>query len=120
MRAGKGRNAVRWVMPQIVEISLRLPSLRWRVTESSEETLVDNKDVRFTKRVELPAIPKPGDMVAMTAGDGKPFPCEVTQANWHDDKNMFVVACRYGKRSVSPDDYRIIANSPDWVAKPLL
>ena len=108
------------VMPQLVEISLRLPSLRMRPNEFAEMTMVDNKDVRFTKRVELASIPKPGDTLAMSAGDGEPFPCEVTQANWHHDKNIFVVACRYGKRSVSPEAYRAIANSPDWTSKPLL
>ena len=107
-------------MSQVVEISLRLPSLRMKPNEFAEMTMVDNKDVRFTKRVELPSIPKPGDTLAMSVGDGEPFPCEVTQANWHHDKNIFVVACRYGKRSVSPEAYRAIANAPDWTAKPLL
>jgi hypothetical protein len=56
----------------------------------------------------------------MSAGDGEPFACEVVQANWHNDKNMFVVACRYAKRSVTPETYRAIANSPDWTARTLL
>ena len=51
-------------MPQVVEISLRLPSLRIRPNEFAEMTMVDNKDVRFTKRVELPSIPKPGDTLS--------------------------------------------------------
>ena len=107
-------------MSQLVEISLRLPSLRMRLSEDAEITTVDNKDVRFTKRVELPAIPKPGETLALSAGEGEPFPCEVVQANWHHDMNIFVVACRYAKRSVSPEAYRAIANASDWTAKPLL
>jgi len=107
-------------MSQVVEISLRLPSLRMRLTEAAELTPVDNKDIRFTKRIELASIPKPGETLTMSAGEGEPFPCEVVQANWHHEKNIFVVACRYGRRSVSPGDYRAIANAADWSSRPLL
>ena len=107
-------------MPQVVEISLRLPSLRLPGGEQAEMTMVDNKDVRFTKQIEVASIPKPGETLSMSSGDGEPFACEVVQANWHNDKNMFVVACRYAKRSVTPETYRAIANSPDWTARTLL
>ena len=46
-------------MPQVVEISLRLPSLRLPGGEQAEMTMVDNKDVRFTKQIEVASIPKP-------------------------------------------------------------
>ena len=91
-----------------------------RLTETAELTPVDNKDIRFTKRIELASIPKPGETLTMCAGEGEPFPCEVVQANWHHEKNIFVVACRYGRRSVSPGDYRAIANAADWSSRPLL
>ena len=107
-------------MPQIVEISLRLPSLRMRVTEGAEPTTVDNSDVRLTKQIEEQSIPKPGETLSLSIDNGETFPCEVVQANWRDDKNMFVVACRYSKRSVSPDTYRAISNSADWETTSLL
>lgn len=107
-------------MPQIVEISLRLPSLRMRASEGAEPTTVDNSDVRFTKQIEVQSIPKPGETLSMSIDNGETFPCEVVQANWRDDKNMFVVACRYSKRSVSPDTYRAITNSADWETTSLL
>jgi hypothetical protein len=107
-------------MPQVVEISLRVPSLRMRANEQAEVSLVDNTDVRFTKHVELPSIPKTGDTLTMVVGDGEPFQIEVVQSDWHDDKNMFVVACRYGRRSLTPEAYRAIANASDWTAKTLL
>ena len=107
-------------MPQIVQISLRLPSLRLRVSEGAEPTTVDNSDVRCTKQIEVQSIPKPGETLSMSIDNGETFPCEVVQANWRDDKNMFVVACRYSKRSVSPDTYRAISNSADRQTTSLL
>ena len=107
-------------MPQIVQISLRLPSLRIRVSEGAEPTTVDNSDVRFTKQIEVQSIPKPGETLSMSIDNGETFPCEVVQANWRDDKNMFVVACRYSKRSISPADYEALMASSDWQMKALL
>jgi hypothetical protein len=107
-------------MPQVVEINLRLPSLRMKATGDAEARTVVNSEVRFTKEVELNTIPKPGDILTMSAAGGQAFPCEVVQANWHDEKNRFVIACRYGKRTVTADDYLSIANAPDWTSRPLL
>ena len=106
-------------MPQIVEISLRLPSLRMRASEGAEPTTVDNSDVRFTKQIEVQSIPKPGETLSMSIDNGETFPCEVVQANWRDDKNMFVIACRYSNRSITPADYQAFLDSPDWQARPL-
>jgi hypothetical protein len=107
------------LMAQVVEINLRLPNLRMKTPGADDRTIV-NADVRFTKEVELQAIPKPGEVLTMSAIGGGEFPCEVVQANWHHEKNLFVVACRYGKRSVSPEDYLAISNAPDWATKALL
>jgi hypothetical protein len=105
-------------MPQIVEINLRLPSLRIK-EDGGEPRIINNGDVRFTKNVELQSIPKPGDRLTLSA-DELTFPCEVIQANWHESKNIFVVACKFDRRSISPDEYRAISNSPEWLTKPLL
>ena len=105
-------------MPQIVEINLRLPSLRIK-EDGGEPRVINNGDVRFTKNVELPSIPKPGDLLTLSADD-LTFPCEVIQANWHESKNIFVVACKFERRSISPDEYRAISNSAEWLTKPLL
>ena len=107
-------------MSQVVEINLRLPSLRIKGQAGEEARTVVNSDVRFTKDVELQTIPKPGDILTMSADAAMEFPCEVVQANWDDGKNRFVVACRYARRSVSAEDYHIIANARDWATKPLL
>jgi hypothetical protein len=81
---------------------------------------VSNSDVRFTKHVELEVIPKPGDVLTMAVNPGGPFECEVVRSDWHHHKNMFVIACRYSKRSISPAEYQALMDSSDWQMKALL
>ena len=56
----------------------------------------------------------------MAISSGETFDCDVIQSNWHDDKNLFVIACRYSKRSVSAAEYQALMNSSDWHVRPLL
>ena len=107
-------------MGQTVEISLRIPSLRVKNEGTGVAETITNSDVRFSTQMDLPSVPKPGAILEMTAGSAAPFECEVVRSDWRDDKNMFVVAVRYGKRSVSPDTYRAISNSADWSTTSLL
>ncbi len=106
-------------MAQTVEINLRIPSLRVRREGKEAMETIANSDVRFSKRIELESIPKAGEILTMTAGGG-PVECEVVRSEWHDEKNMFVIACRYSKRSITPADYQALLDSPDWQVKPLL
>jgi hypothetical protein len=108
-------------MSQIVEINLRLPTLRIKGENGAKPTTIVNSDVRFTKDVELEKIPKPGEVLTMTAmSSGFEFNCQVIQSHWHHEKNAFVVACRLAKRSISPSEYYAITESPDWRTQPLL
>jgi hypothetical protein len=107
-------------MAQTVEISLRIPSLRIRREGKDSPETIANSDVRFSKRLELDAIPKPGEVLKMAVSSGATFECDVVRSEWHHEKNMFVVACRYSKRSISPDDYQALIDSTDWQAKALL
>lgn len=107
-------------MAQTVEISLRIPSLRVRREGAEAPETIANSDVRFSKHVELEAIPKPGDVLTMTVGSGGTFECDVVRSDWHEDKNMFVVACRYSKRSISPAEYQAFMDSSDWQMRALL
>jgi len=61
---------------QTVEISLRIPSLRVKREGADPETIA-NSDVRFSKLVEVAAVPKPGEMLAMAVSSGETFDCEV-------------------------------------------
>lgn len=107
-------------MPQTVEISLRIPSLRVRREGKEDPETIANNDVRFSKQVVLDTIPKPGAIINMELSSGTKFDCEVVRSDWHDDKNMFVIACRYAKRSISPTEYQDLMDSSDWLMKPLL
>src|SRR4029078_12248173 len=102
------------------EISLRIHSLRVsREGKDSPET-ISNGDVRFVKHVELERVPKAGDVLTMTIGSEVSFQCEVVRSDWQDDKNMFVTACRYSKRSISEAQYQALMDASDWQVKTLL
>jgi hypothetical protein len=107
-------------MAQIVEISLRIPSLRVRREGKDAPETIANSDVRFTKQIEVEAIPPPGHVLTMTVSSGGTFECEVVRSDWHDQKNMFVVACRYSKRSIAPAEYQALVDSSDWHSRALL
>ena len=107
-------------MTQTVEISLRIPSLRVRREGTEAPETIANSDVRFGKRIEVKAIPKPGDILTMTVSSGGTFECDVVRSDWQHDKNMFVVSCRYSKRSISPAEYQALVGASDWQVRPLL
>ena len=46
-------------MPQTVEISLRIPSLRVRKEETDTLETINNSDIRFSKQIEVDSIPNP-------------------------------------------------------------
>jgi hypothetical protein len=56
----------------------------------------------------------------MAISSGETFDCDVVRSDWHHTKNMFVIACRYSKRSVSPAEYRALMNSSDWQVRALM
>ena len=107
-------------MAQTIEISLRIPSLRVRREGKETPETIANSDVRFIKRIEVQTVPKPGDVLTMTISSGGTFECEVVRSDWLEDKNAFVVAARYSKRSISPAEYQALLDSTDWQARPLL
>lgn len=107
-------------MSQTVEISLRIPSLRVRREDKDDVETINNSDVRFCKHIEVESIPKPGVVLTMTTSAGPSFECEVLRSDWHHDKNMFVVACRYSKRSVSVAEHTALMNSSDWSVRALI
>ena len=106
--------------PQVVEMNMRVPSLTIRA-EGQEPRRVDNAAVRFLKQIELPSIPKPGTTLEMTIGSDISFPVTVTRADWHEDKNMFVVSCTHSNKSIPLASYEaLVASDSGWTMKPLL
>src|SRR5687767_2607382 len=107
-------------MTHTVEISLRIPSLRARREGQENAATIANDGVRFIKHVDLEAVPQKGDVLTMTVGAGGTFQCEVVMSEWHHEKNMFVTACRYSKRSISEAEYRALIDASDWQVRALL
>jgi hypothetical protein len=107
-------------MTHTVEISLKIPSLRIRTEGKDALDTIVNTDVRFTKHVQVEAVPKPGDVLRMTVGAAGSFQCTVTRTDWRDDKNMFVTACQYAKRSMLAADYQALVDDEAWQMRDLL
>ena len=107
-------------MTQTIEISLRIPSLRVRRQGKDTAETISNSEVRFSKQLGVEAIPKAGDTLSMTDSSGRTFLCEVVRGDWQNDKEMFVIACRYAQRSISPADYQALMSSTDWTVRALL
>ena len=107
-------------MSQSVEISLRIPSLRVKREDRDDLETINNSDVRFSKSIEVDSIPKPGTVLTMSISSGGTFECEVVRSDWHHDKNMFVVACRYSRRSISPAEHQALMNASDWQVRMLI
>ena len=103
-----------------VEVNMRIPTVTVRSPHEPDKR-IDNSIVRFTRRIEVPTIPKPGDSLRLTIGGGEiPFDCTVTRAEWHEEKALFIVSCNYSKRSISLDMYSALVNDSDWTMKQLL
>ena len=107
-------------MPQSVEISLRVPSLRVKREDKDDLETINNSDVRFSKSLEVDSIPKQGTVLTMSISSGGTFECEVVRSDWHHDKNMFVIACRYSRRSISPAEHQALMNASDWQVRMLI
>ena len=105
---------------QHVQINLKIRSLTVRPPNEPVRR-IDNSTVRFTRIVELPAIPKAGEVLDMTAGAANvPFKCTVTRADWDDRENMFIVSCAYTRTPMLADDYWALAEGSDWTMKSLI
>jgi len=103
-----------------IEVNMRVPTLTVR-SPSEADKRIDNSAVRFTRRIQVPALPKPGDVLALSiAGGSATFECTVTRSDWHEEKALFVVACTYAKRSLTVDTYSALVNDNEWTMKQLL
>jgi hypothetical protein len=107
-------------MPTEIEVNLRVPTLTVK-TPNEPDRRIDNSTVRFLKRIEVPALPKPGELLSLTTNAGQTaFECTVTRSDWHEEKALFVVACTYAKRSLPVETYSALVNDTDWTMKQLI
>jgi len=107
-------------MPTEIEVNLRVPTLTVK-TPNEPDRRIDNSAVRFLKRIEVPSLPKPGELLSLSTNGGQTtFECTVTRSDWHEEKALFVVACTYAKRSLPVDTYSALVNDTDWTMKQLI
>jgi hypothetical protein len=102
-----------------VEINLRIPAVKEPLKDASGWP-INNGDIRFSKRVKAPAVPKSGDVVDLIAQQDCRFQAIVVRADWHEDKEVFVVSCRYAKQSIGKAEYLAIMQDHEWTMTPLL
>ncbi|HEV3141076.1 MAG TPA: hypothetical protein VGY57_11195, partial [Vicinamibacterales bacterium] len=78
-----------------------------------------NGDFRFAKRFKAPALPKPGDVVDLMTRPDFAFQATVVRADWHEEKELFVVSCTYSGTSIPRPEYLALMQDQDWTRKPL-
>ena len=106
-------------MSKEVEVSLRIPNMKVRALDEHGYP-VDHSSVRFRKVTVVPALPKPGDSLQLTTASGRMLQSTVVRADWSEERALFVVACQYANRSISPDEYQALVADPDWQMTPLI
>lgn len=102
-----------------IEINLKIPTVKEPLKDESGWP-ISNQDIRFLKRVEVPVLPKPGEVLDLTIQPDHQFKATVIRSDWHDEKELFVVACRYTNRSIPRPQYLALMDDREWIRKPLL
>ena len=101
-----------------VEANMRIPGLTVCLDHQLAQVYGNNSASRFTKLAsEAPAIPKAGDPLDVTVGNGMISSCTVTRADWSEDRSIFIVSCRYSKTRITADEYHALLNDSDWTHK---
>jgi len=96
-----------------VEIELRIPTL---TVKNEDETpgRIDNRLVRFRRVIQVPAFPPPGSTIELSAGSNLNFACIIARADWHEEKQRFVLSCKYPKQRIFPHEYEAFLSDPQW------
>jgi hypothetical protein len=102
-----------------IEVRLRIPKNSKVPLLDDAGYPLDTGSVRFRKVMDVPAIPKAGESIELTAG-ARTFPATVSRADWSDADGRFVLACQYAQRSISVDEQDALVADPDWSMVPLI
>ena len=57
---------------------------------------------------------------SLGVGSGRMFESTVQRTDWHEERELFVVACQYSNKSLAADDYDALESDPDWQMRPLI
>ena len=106
-------------MSRQIEVSLRIPNTKVRALDAQGYP-IDHATVRFKKVILVETIPKAGDALDLLTASGRALRASVVRADWHEERGMFVVACQYASKSLSPDDYSALVSDPEWRMTPLI
>jgi hypothetical protein len=96
-----------------VEIELQIPALTIE-KEYGLKGRIDNAHVRFRKVVVVPGCPPVGSQIAVSIRPDLNFECTIARADWHEEKQRFVLACKYPKRRLFPEEYDKLLNDDQW------
>jgi hypothetical protein len=99
-----------------VEVNLKIPGLTIRSADQPVK-VINNSAVRFARLIDVPAIPKPGASLQVPVSADVEFGCTVTRAEWHEERAIFIVSCRFSKPRITPDDYNALINNAEWTQK---
>ena len=99
-------------MAIIVEANLRVPSLS--VTDDKGSKTINNQALRFRKMIEVAAIPKVDEMLELSTSDGIPLPCRVTRSDWEEDRQLFVVSCKYSPSRITSQTFEALLTDAEW------
>jgi hypothetical protein len=101
-----------------VEVNMRVPSLTVR-SPGKPDQRIDNSNVRFSKRISVESIPKPGEWLQLSTRSGEPFECTVSRSDWSEEKNLFIVTCAFSRRSITHAEHDALLSDPEWATKQL-
>ena len=102
-----------------VEVNLAIPRIKNPILGENGYP-IDNGSVRFTRLIQVDAIPHPGAVLQLSTGTGHEFGCTVTRAEWNEGRSLFVVFCKYSNRSIPADECAALFHDAEWKMKQLL
>jgi hypothetical protein len=106
-------------MPIDVEVNLAIPRVK-NPMKDEHGYPIDNGTIRFTKRMTVPTLPKPGEALKLSTSAGHEFEGTITRADWHEERAMFVLSCKYSNRSIPAEHCAALFADTEWKMKQLL
>jgi hypothetical protein len=106
-------------MSKPIEVRLRIPKNNKAPLLDDSGYPLDIASVRFRKAMSVPAIPKAGETLELTAGS-RTFRAVVTMTDWSEADGRFVVACQYALRSIAIEDQNALVADQEWQLAPLI
>lgn len=101
------------------EIRLRVPNMKDRPKDAGGFP-IDHSDLRFRTIIELATRPREGDSLVLQTQAGVPIPARIARVDIDEVRQVFVLSCQYGRRSMTAEEYEALATDPAWQLKHLL